>query len=115
MTKMTLIASLAAVCLSGVAMAQTASQPSPVAPAPAAAVAPAKHDDAARGKFRAACGADIAKLCGDVKPVANATPEQIKENRSKMRACLTTNSAKLSADCKSVMTEREAAAAAKKS
>jgi len=115
MTKLTLIASLAALCVSGVAMAQTAPQPSPVAPAPAATAAPAKQDDAGRSKFRAACGADIAKLCGDIKPVANATPEQMKETRAKMRACLTTNSAKLSADCKSAMTEREAAAAAKKS
>ncbi|MEQ1615587.1 MAG: hypothetical protein ABL904_22765, partial [Hyphomicrobiaceae bacterium] len=106
--------------------APTAPAPAAAAKAPAAVTAPAapaatatpavKTDDAARGgKFRAACGADIAKLCGDVKPIANATPDQMKETRTKTRACLTTNTAKLSTECKSAMTEREAAQAAKKS
>ncbi len=125
MLKTTLIAGFVTLATSVAVFAQTAPAPTAPAKAPAAATAPAapaatatpaaKPDDAARGKFRQACGADITKFCGDIKPVANATPDQMKETRSKMRACLTTNSAKLSTDCKSAMSEREAASAAKKS
>lgn len=122
MIKTTMLATLLAVTTSVAVFAQTAPAPTPPAKAPAAVTAPAtaatpaaKPDDAARNKFRAACGADIAKLCGDVKPIANATPDQMKETRTKTRACLTTNTAKLSTECKSAMSEREAAQAAKKS
>lgn len=121
MTKIALFAGLLAVAASTSAFAQTATAPAtapaakPAVTAPAATPAPAKTDDAARTKFRAACSADIAKHCGDVKPVANATPEQVKETRGKMRACLTSHKADLSKDCQAVMNEREAAAAAKKS
>lgn len=126
MLKTTILATLLAVTTSVAAFAQTAPAPTAPAKAPSVTTAPAvapataatpaaKTDDAARTKFRAACGADIAKLCGDVKPIANATPDQMKETRTKTRACLTTNTAKLSTECKSAMSEREAAQAAKKS
>jgi hypothetical protein len=134
MTRITLLAAFVAMSSSVAAFAQTA--PAPVAPAAPAVVAPAAkapavttapaaapavakteptaEEKAARAKFRAACGADITKLCGTEAPVANATPEQMKTQRVKVRACLLTNEAKLSADCKTEVTEREAAMKAKK-
>lgn len=97
---------LAVAAASGAAFAQTA-------PAPSGASAPAattstKPDDGNRAKFRQACGADLAKFCGDAKPAANATPEQMKEARAKTRACLATHQAELSVGCKSVLDERAA-------
>ena len=112
MTKTALLAGLLALVSMGTANAQTATQPAPAAPATAAA--PAKQDHGDRGKFRAACAADLTKHCGDIKPIAGATPEQMKEQRSKIRVCLTSHKAQLSADCKAAVDEREASTAAKK-
>lgn len=110
MLKTTVLAAFVAIATSAAAFAQTATPPA-AAPATTAA---AKHEDGAGAKFRAACGADIAKLCGDVKPVADATADQKKESRGKMRACLTTHKAELSTGCKTVVDEREANIAEKK-
>jgi hypothetical protein len=110
-----------------VAVAQTAAPQAapPTAAAPATSGAPvaAKTDQraeptaeekAVRAKFRAACSADIAKYCGDTQPAADATPDQVKAQRGKLRACLTTNAANVTADCKTAMVEREKAYEAKK-
>jgi hypothetical protein len=117
MTKITVLAALIALSAPVAAFAQSA--PAPAAPgaaaAPAAKTEPSPEEKAARAKFRESCGADIAKFCADAAPVANATPDQMKGQRSKMRACLDTNKANLSTACKAAVVEREAAAAAKKS
>jgi hypothetical protein len=118
MTKITVLAALIALSAPVAAFAQSA--PAPAAPgatvaAPTARSEPSPEEKAARGKFRDACGVDIAKFCADAAPVANATPDQMKGQRSKIRACLDTNKANLSTACKAVVVEREAAAAAKKS
>jgi Cysteine rich repeat len=112
------IAALVLVAGSSFAIAQTAAPAAPVTtPAAPAIVAPtaavpaaqpeAHHNNPVWVKFRAACKADIAKHCGDV--------EKVKGERGKMRACLDTHKADLSADCKSAIVERDAAAQAKKS
>ncbi len=114
------IAALILVAGSGLAIAQTAAPTTPAAPAattaPAAvapsAAAPAVQPDANQNnpvwvKFRAACKADLAKHCGDV--------ERVKGERGKMRACLDTHKAELTADCTSAIVARDAAIAAKKS
>ena len=115
MIRSTILAAVAVFATASAALAQTVPAPAAKAPAPAATAAQPKHDDGAREKFRQACGGDIAKLCGDAKPVANATPDQMKEARGKLRACLATHKAQLSADCKTAVVVREAAAQAKKS
>jgi hypothetical protein len=109
---------------SGVAIAQTATQPaaatpatSTVAPAVTAPATAAKQVDPAVEKFRAACKADIAKLCADVIAAAKAaTPvgtEPGKGTRGVMAACMTTNEAKLSGECKTAWDERKATMKAK--
>ena len=105
---------------SSLAIAQTAAPTTPATPAattapaasPPTAAAPAVQLDANQNnpvwvKFRAACKADIAKHCGDV--------ERVKGERGKMRACLDTHKAELTADCSSAIVARDAAVAAKKS
>ncbi len=130
MIRSTVFAALVALALPAAAFAQLAPAPAtpapaakapaatpaapavPVAPAAAAKMTPAPI--AAREKFRADCGADIAKLCADATPVKGATPDQGKAQRGKLRACLVTNKAKLSTACNVAVTEREAALTAKK-
>ena len=116
MTKTSLLAAVVALSLPALAFAQTAPAPAtaPTA-APVTAVAPKAPDNATRSKFRAACGADIAKHCGDAVAAKGATPEETKAQRGKVRACLTTHNAQLSTDCKAALTEIEAKAAQKKS
>lgn len=77
--------------------AQTAPSATP-APAPAATPAPAVQSlpaDGAIGKFRQACAADVQKFC--------ATAEK---GRGKMRACLDSHAADLSAPCQTARAER---------
>ena len=93
------------------AFAQSPATPAPTL-APSATAAPSSMTPD-RGKFRAACGADIAKYCGDSSVAANTTPT--KEQRTKVRACLTTHTAELSTDCKAAVIERETESKAKKS
>ena len=108
------IAALILVAGSGLAIAQTAAPAATAVPAAVApsAAAPAVQPDANQNnpvwvKFRAACKADLAKHCGDV--------ERVKGERGKMRACLDTHKAELTADCSSAILARDAAVAAKKS
>lgn len=107
------IAALVLVAGSSFAIAQTAAPAAPANPAAAAtAAAPAAQPDANHGNpawmtVRNACKADIDKHCGNV--------ERVKGERGKMRACLDTHKADLSADCKAAVAERDAAAQAKKS
>jgi hypothetical protein len=114
------IASIAAILLplaAGPAYAQTAptpGSPSPGTTAPGGATSGAtKTPDAGMAKFQAACKTDIEKYCGDggsataKKPTAGATaPKQPPEQ---LVACMTTNEAKLTAACKTALTERKAA------
>ncbi len=94
------------------ALAQSPAAPTTGGPAPVAATA----EDAGRAKFRAACGADIQKLCAAAvtADAQTATPEMKKEQRGKVRACLTENKAQVSSGCMAYLAEREAAQAAKK-
>jgi hypothetical protein len=122
-----MIAALLSTMASSIAMAQTAATPpaapavtAPAAVAPAVAAKPDQRaeptaeEKAVRAKFRAACSADIAKYCADTQPAADATPEQVKSLRGKLRACLTTNAANVTPECKSAMVEREKSYEAKK-
>jgi hypothetical protein len=123
-TKTTIGAAAAAIVvsvLSGVAVAQTAA---PAAAPTDTAATPAAEDPArANGfrvvaKFRGVCKADIEKLCGAeiaaAKAAAPATTDPAakgqgrREGRDVMRACMTANEAKLSADCKAAWIERKA-------
>ncbi len=120
--RMFLAATIIAVALPFAVHAQSASpEPPTAAAAPSAASAPRSNPamDAVRAKFRAACGIDIAKHCKDVLPdgptTAATTPEQVKGRRSNLRACLASHSADLTLDCKTAITEREAAWQARKS
>jgi phosphate-selective porin len=123
MTKITVLAALIALSAPVAAFAQSAPTPAPApapttgatAAAPAAKTEPSPEEKAARAKFRAACSADFAKFCADAMPVAGGTPDQVRTQRGKMRACIDTHKAELSADCKAAVVDREAAAAAKKS
>jgi hypothetical protein len=100
------------------AFAQTApSAPgTPTAPGvssrPAPSTGATRTPDAAMARFQAACKSDIEKYCGTngsaaKKPAAGAAstpqaPEQIV-------SCMTTNETKLTAACKTALTERKAA------
>ena len=66
----------------------------PVAATPADA---AKHEHAGREKFRAACGADIEKLCAGVERA-----------KGQVRACLETNKDKLGSTCNELLAARAA-------
>jgi hypothetical protein len=99
---------------SGVALAQTAGYPAaPTAgTAPAAATAPKQLDPAVE-KFRAACKADITKLCAEAMAAAKATQPAGSEQPAKgmgrnvIGTCMTANEAKLSAECKTAWDERK--------
>lgn len=69
------------------AIAQNAIQP-----------APSAERSEAREKYRAACGADIQKFCGNVERAKGA-----------MRSCLTEHAKDLSPACKTAREERAAA------
>lgn len=112
MTKFAFAAVLVALSIPAIALAQSAPATAPTAPSATAAPA---APDAERNKFRAACGTDIQKFCGDVTIDSSTLPDQKREQRGKMRACLTTHNADLSVDCKAAVTAREAEHAAKKS
>lgn len=112
MNKIALIAAFAA-AIPAYALAQSA--PPPVSPTPSAATTTSTPDNPERGKFRAACGADIAKYCGGTGSSNVSTPELMKEQRGKVSACLITHTADLSANCKAAVIERDAASKAKKS
>jgi hypothetical protein len=75
---------------------------------PATALAQSAASDAARqearAKFRAACAADVQKLCADIERAKGA-----------MRACLIAHEAQLSDSCKAAREERAAARAKEKS
>jgi len=115
MNKFALLAAFTALSIPAIALAQSApASVSTMPTAPSATPAPAAPI-AARGKFRAACAADMTKFCGDVAAISSATPDQKKEQRGKMRACLTTHSADLSGDCKAAITARDLEHTAKKS
>jgi hypothetical protein len=117
MIRTALAAALMALAVPAAGFAQTA--PAPTAPAatvaPQAKTEPTAAEKEARAKFRAACSADIAKFCSDAMPVAGAAPDQMKAQRTKMRGCIDTHKADLSATCKAAIVERDAAVAAKKS
>jgi hypothetical protein len=129
MSKLILIAAALALTLPAIAIAQTAA-PAPTVPAakPPVATAPvtaapttgsptpadqakraetSPEEQAARAKVRAACSADVAKYCAEAAPVAGATPDQMKAQRGKTRACLTANATSLSTECKSALAERD--------
>jgi hypothetical protein len=134
MINKTTLAATAAVILSvlsGVAVAQTAA-PAATAPAPTAAAPAAapRQIDPAVAKFRAACKADMDKLCGAevaaaaaaraAEKTAGAEPAkgqtagaQTSGGRSGVTACMTTNEAKLSTECKTAWAERKATMKAK--
>jgi hypothetical protein len=127
-------AAAAAVILSvasGVAFAQTLPQTSPQtvpqaggypaaagSPAAAAPTAPRQVDPAVE-KFRAACKADISKLCADEIAAAQSTQPAGSEQPGKgagrgvIAACMTANEAKLSSECKTAWNERKATMKAK--
>jgi hypothetical protein len=119
MNRLSVVAMIVALCAPAAGFAQTApapaAAPAAVPPAPVAKAEPSEAEKAARAKFRAACSADVAKFCADAAPVAGATPEQMKGQRSKMRTCMETNKASLSADCKAAIVDRDVAVAARKS
>jgi hypothetical protein len=96
---------------SGAVMAQSAAPAVagsvPQLSAPVAAQTEAKHPNPIWQKYRAACAAELKTHCGDV--------ERIKGERGRMRACLDTHRASLGKECLSALTERDAAAIAKKS
>jgi hypothetical protein len=114
-TKTTLAATAAVILsvLSGVAVAQTA------APAATTAAPAAKQIDPAVAKFRAACKADIDKLCGAEIAAAKAAaasavePPAKGQGRAPVMACMTANEAKLTAECKTAWDERKATMKAK--
>jgi hypothetical protein len=112
------------------APAPAAKAATPAAPgsAPATAVVPAaKQVDPAMAKFWATCKADVEKYCADAaaqrKAVGKAAGAEkttgdtaVKgKGRSQVVACLNTNVANLTPDCKTSFEERKAAAKAKKS
>jgi hypothetical protein len=81
-------AALALAVLPLTALAQSATAPAPEA----------------REKFRAACGADVQKLCADVE-----------RGKGAIRSCLDTHEKELSSACKAARAERAAARAKEKS
>lgn len=114
MTKIALIAAALTGLAITSAFAQTAAPPAaPAAAAPAATsipAAPGAQDPAAKArfeKFRAVCGADIQKACGNVDRTTDA-------GRGQMRQCIETNKAKFSADCQAAVAERDANREARK-
>ena len=93
MNHKTLGAALLLTLLPAVAVAQSASPP---------AASPEQTE--ARQKVRAACAADIQKLCANIERAKGAT-----------RACLEQNQANLSAECSTARAERAALRAKEKS
>ncbi|MEQ1710369.1 MAG: cysteine rich repeat-containing protein [Hyphomicrobium sp.] len=76
------------------AVAAPATSAAPVAVAPADA---AKQEHAGREKFRAACGADIEKLCAGIERA-----------KGQIRACLESNKDKLGSTCNEMLAARAA-------
>jgi Cysteine rich repeat len=105
--------------------APAAATPAPAAPgaaAPAAAAAP--KVDPSMAKFQASCKADVEKYCAEANAERKAGVAAAKtgdaaapkgKGRGQVVACLNTNLANLTPDCKTAFEERKAAAKAKKS
>ena len=106
------------------APAAKAAAPAAAAPTGTAAAPAAKAVDPAVAKFMAVCKADVEKYCGDAVAAQKAANAAVKttgdtaakgKGRGQVVACLNTNAASLTPECKTAFEERKAAAKAKKS
>lgn len=116
MKSLIVVSMLASLALPVAASAQTA--PAPPAPGPAGPTAtgeaaPSPEELASRARFRSSCGPFIKSHCANVFSGNAVTPEERRDQRGKVRACLSANKDVLSADCRTALAEREAAAAAR--
>lgn len=126
MKSLIVVSMLASLALPVAASAQTAPAPPAPGPAPSAPgqagpagptatgeAAPSPEELASRARFRSSCGPFIKSHCANVFSGNAVTPEERRDQRGKVRACLSANKDVLSADCRTALAEREAAAAAR--